>query len=283
MPHLLPQVPPQVLLYEDWLKRLNDAVMNHGAFTAHDGSELRVDADALTSVFNITSVQKAVQTSVFQLRAASEMHEVGRPPSAVPPLARAALETASTAVWALLPDDPRGRRQRTISMQLQENYDESQYRGAGWSRTYSDVKNNLYDVAQSCGIPKSAFKQAFSPTRAIAVVEKELDLAGTLDAWSLMSGLSHGRHWAIHEAAGAGLPGAAHMLLTVPREVFGMHQLRAAAVLNEAIRLWNTRSGCRTDQAVPDCPIPTLGLLSMSYPPRHNGSPRASNPVARIR
>ncbi|MGC0368840.1 hypothetical protein [Microbacterium sp. SLBN-111] len=267
--------PDLAAIYETWVQALDVAVMQHDRFTVRDGSDLLRDADALRGVEHIQTIQKGIQTAAFQLLAAVEMHEVWKPRSAVPALARAALETAATAAWTLFPTNPARRLERCVSLQLQNNYDEQQFRGAGWQSEYSRRRTKLLTTADTLSIPRSRFK-SFSMTKVMSDVSGELNIPGLSPLWSLLSGLSHGRHWAIHEAAGSPtdfLP--ATRVLSVPREAFGRHQLHVAAVLDAAVALWNERSGNTGVSAMPLVGVSVDVLLHGHYPAREPHSDTA--------
>ncbi|MDI9890568.1 hypothetical protein [Microbacterium sp. IEGM 1404] len=244
--------------YAVWVSEITVAIRDATKGRIRPRSDLWGDGallgeDSLGSdVAHTPTIQLLMQTAAYQLSAAVEMHAVWAPQSATPPLSRAALETAGTAAWLLTPDDRQERLTRFLRLKTQEKYDEWKYRRGNASERQAN-KRLIQSLAQRVGISGGAIDRRFSAEEALGSLELGVDLPLM---WSLSSGLTHARRWALHEASSlSGAPQETDedgfLVLSVPRELFGTWQLIAGRVLDEAVRLWNLRSGLVSSDFLP--------------------------------
>lgn len=260
-----------------WLDRLSEVVRDVDRFgLGRRDCDLYSDFQLFSQ--NATSFvtgQMHIQTAAWQLQGALRMQRIGAPPSAVPPLARAALEAASAAAWFLAPDDAELRVERLLRIALQDSYDQYGFEGPEKKDGYRRRREHLHGVGQGIGRNSSYFDgHRFSTSEVLRDLGDELIEDDLSRLWSLLSGLSHGRMWAIGAASGADLSAGGRIQMYVPREQFGFFILRVGEVLDLAIRRWNQRVGSEgTTREVPRLSRDADGRAPGLPPPPWTWSP----------
>lgn len=233
-------------------------------------ADLRADFELIGTPVTNTTAQFHIQTAVWQLAAALEMQSVGAPPSAVPVLVRAALEAASAVAWFLAPADRNTRVERALQLALQDSYDQFRFEGSSGAKAYEARRRDLLAPAPRIGLDGAYFKtHRYSVTRSLQDLEALTGEDDLVPLWSLLSGLAHGRPWAIIAASGADPSRGGVVQMYVPREQFGLYQLRVAEVLDLAIGYWNERVGSLgTPKEVPRLPRTSEGRAEgLAAPP----------------
>lgn len=168
----------------------------------------------------------------------------------MPTLARAALETAGTATWLLASDNQAERIARLVHFKLQDSRDEFTFAGVANQPEHTAQRVRLLALGESVGQPRSRFtdaRSAYSTTRMMRDLESELG-GPLVSSWALLSGLAHGRRWALrvastHEELFTTEEGRQVFKLDLPPILLATVQLEAGRVLDKAVRHWNARSG----------------------------------------
>ncbi|WP_163630743.1 hypothetical protein [Microbacterium sp. B35-04] len=231
--------------YAGWLNELDDFVRDITRFNVgRQDCDLRADYEVIGTAVTNTTSQFHIQTALWQLAGALRMQEAGAPPSAVPVLVRAALEAASAVAWFLTPEDVNTRVQRTVQLALQDSYDQFRFERQTGRDGYNTRRNELLQAGQRAGFTRACFESSrYNVTSALEDLDERFGESDLVSLWALLSGLAHGRPWAILAASGTDASGEGRVQMYVPREAFGYYQLRAAEVLDHAIGLWNQRVG----------------------------------------
>lgn len=262
--------------YVGWLAALDEFVRDMQRFNVgRQDAELRADYELIGTAVANTTAQFNIQTAVWQLTAALKMQSNGAPPSAVPVLVRAALEAATSVAWFLAPADANTRTKRIVQLALQDSYDQFSFEGARGTEAYEARRSQLLAPMAKIGFPESYFRSnRYSVNRALEDLQVWSGEDDLVSLWSLLSGLTHGRPWAIVASSGADTTGGGVVQMYVPREQFGFYQLRAAEVLDIAIGLWNERVGSvGTKREVPRLPRTSEGRGRGLPPPPWSWSP----------
>ncbi|MFG6504566.1 hypothetical protein [Microbacterium sp. P05] len=231
--------------YVDWLAALDDFVRDMKRFNVgRQDADLRADYELMGTPVANTTAQFNIQTAVWQLGAALKMQAIGTPPSAVPVLVRAAMEAATSVAWFLAPDDVNTRVERIVQLALQDSYDQFRFEGANGTEAYETRRRQLLAPMIKIGLTEGYFRSnRYSVTQALVDLEASTGENDLVPLWSLLSGLAHGRPWAILASSGADTSGGGVVQTYVPREQYGFYQLRAAELLDTAIGYWNERVG----------------------------------------
>ena len=235
-----------------------------------DRSSLRLDDRYLGQWRGGTQIVTAMQIAwdalhTLQSILEEAIHKGGEiPMAALYPILRAAIENSSLAIYLLEPTE----RDERLRRAYQVAYDDAKLRcnfatsldnpAAPWTRARTKVElwkligtRLLPDEPRSFKFPRVEYsdlvKKAAAAIKADPATEKAKHMS-LLAWWQLLSGLSHGRQWAMlevmarSEAVVDEKNQTANVKMSTPAAAIAVGMLRAVEVLEAALRLYGRRS-----------------------------------------
>lgn len=187
------------------------------ALTYDIPSDLSMDNDALAPFSQSDAVLSGLASAADQLGALRSLLATDSPRLFAPySLVRVSLEMASTAMWLLLPDDPKVRRMRRLALEIRHTEDFGKIAKdipdptvkRDVAKYVKDQKENIYKVAAANGINEYAMNKLNVSATGILEYASPFVVAAhpqlradepfvVRHAWRETSGIVHGRGWAL--------------------------------------------------------------------------------------
>lgn len=246
-----------------WLDQLRTEVLDPKRFRTRPNSELAKDDAVVGGALFSEVVQLQIHSAVDHLLSALHLFVDNTTFFPVPTLARAALESAGTAAWLLGPESQAERIARLVHFKLQDSRDEFTFARIANQAEHTEQRLRLLKLGESVGQPRSRFKdsrRSYSMTRVIRDLEEVLG-GPLVSSWALLSGLAHGRRWALRVSATqeelfTTEEGRQVFKLELPPSLLAGAQLEAGRVLDQSVRHWNARSGNDARRSLATCELP---------------------------
>lgn len=206
------------------IEQAHERAKDRDRFTVEPGSSLAGDNRATQPYQLSHTVVAAMNQAVEHLHTiralivgAGVMH-----PAAPFTLARAAIETASIAVWLMSPSSRKERVMRRLRLALEDAKDSDRAGAEIGSPSNLAVARRRLDglAAAAANDPGYTLKSGVNTTDIVRAADTQVDRTHVLTAWRVCAGFSHGRIWTTlavldrNEVPNEGEPDVMHLYVT---------------------------------------------------------------------